>query len=125
LTDGAAGRTGSVTRSTSADKYQSASNGRNGELHCSRTVVPRGLGTLPPFAERVRCSIWHSIVNKQYRRLCCQRLLPTAAKSLIELDHCNEFVALRLRQSELGGKRVGLVCQYFQVIGGSGFESYL
>ena len=52
-------------------------------------------------------------------------LLPTAAKSLIELHQSDELVALCLRQSELGGKRVGLVGQHFQVIGSAGFEAYL
>ena len=51
--------------------------------------------------------------------------MPTATKSLIELDQGDEFVALCLRQSQLRRKRVGVVCQYLQVIGSPGLEANL
>src|SRR5208282_1298457 len=54
-----------------------------------------------------------------------QSLLPTSTKSLIELDQSDEFVASRLRQSQLCRKRVRLVGQHFQVIGSSGLEANL
>jgi hypothetical protein len=59
--------------------------------------------------------------NLQFRKA----LLPTATKSLIKLYESDELVTLRLRQSQLGRKRVGLICQNFQVIGGSGLEANL
>jgi hypothetical protein len=65
------------------------------------------------------------------KRIPCQTrqlkkaLLPTATKSLIELHQGDEFVALRLRQSQLRRKRVGVVCQHLQVIGSPGLEANL
>lgn len=48
--------------------------------------------------------------------------MPTATKSLIEVDESDEFVALRLCQSQLCCKRVSLVGQNFQIIGSPGLE---
>jgi hypothetical protein len=65
------------------------------------------------------------------KRIPCQTrqlkkaLLPTATKSLIELHQGDEFVALRLCQSQLRRKRVGVVCQHLQVIGSPGLEANL
>ena len=52
-------------------------------------------------------------------------LLPTPTQRLVELDQSNKFIGLGLGQSELGGERVGLVSEYFQVIGGPSFEAHL
>lgn len=52
-------------------------------------------------------------------------LLPSSAECLLELHHCDQFIALRLSKSQRCGEGVGLVGKNFQVVGCSCFESHL
>jgi hypothetical protein len=52
-------------------------------------------------------------------------LLPATTQGLVELNQSDQFVRLRLRQSQLGGEGIRLVGQHFQVIGGSGLEAHV
>src|ERR1700687_1234230 len=51
-------------------------------------------------------------------------LLPTAAQGLVKLHQSDQFVCLGLRQSQLGGKGIVLIGQYFQVIRGPRLKTH-
>src|SRR5215472_17827687 len=52
-------------------------------------------------------------------------LLPATAQRLVKLYQGDQFIPLRLRQTELCGKSIRLVGQHFEVIRGSGLEAHL
>lgn len=58
---------------------------------------------------------------EEYRLL----LLPSSAERLVELDQCDQFIALRLSEPQFCSEGVGLVGKYFQIVGRSCFEPHL
>lgn len=59
------------------------------------------------------------------KSLGAYQLLPTASQRLVDLNQGNQFVALRLRQSQLSRKRISFIGQHLQVVGCPRFEAHL
>ncbi len=65
-----------------------------------------------------------AVIGSKTLHLLDAPLLLTAAQSLIDLDQLS-IVRLRLRPSQLSGKRIRLISKDFQVVGSPGLEAHL